>query len=156
VVYSYESIEDHPSFLRVAKEDSIENLPLPMKGLNLVVSHETVKAAVMIGRRLLKKKFTEEQEESLYYWLQKNNLQSVYKKKIRHISSRNYEKRWPELFEWFQKNIPMEEQSNYIKELKRYTVRNDLWAPGPRIRNEQGEVIACKGLINFYGVKDHL
>ena len=155
VVYAYQGIEGQPSFLRVAKETHIDNLPLPMKGINFVVSHETIKAAVAIGRRLLKKK-SKNQEQSLYYWLKENNLQEKYKKKIRYLSARNVADKWPELNEFLDENISEEEKGKYLKELKRYTARGDLWAPGPRVRNDKGEIKACKGLINFYGIKGYL
>jgi len=155
VVYEYHGIDGQPSFLRVAKETHIDNLPLPMKGINIIVSHETIKATAAIGKRLLKKKF-DDQEQSLYYWLKENNLQEKYKKKIRYLSAKNIADKWPELNEFLNRNIPEEEKEKYLKELKRYTARGDLWAPGPRVRNDKGEIKACKGLINFYGIKDHL
>jgi hypothetical protein len=61
----------------------------------------------------------------------------------------NIKKRWPELKAWMDDHVPNNQQREFLRTLKRYVGRTDLWSPGPRIRGKDGEVVACKGLIQI-------
>ena len=150
VVYEYHSIDGKPSFCREAIEVKVNNLPLPMPGVNFVVSRETIRAMSNIGLRLIKKDFGT--GETLMDWMQANNISL--KGKLRKLSNKNIKRKFPELDEFIQRNVPLEEQANYLKELKRYIARDDIWAPGPRIRDENQNIEACKGLLSFDRVVD--
>lgn len=131
-----------PEFGRVASVQGIKNLPMPLSNLNLVVSRETLRAVNEIETRLLKTK-------NLWVWLKDNNF-NIHKK-VQRINSRNVSKRWPAFHKWMQDNIEAKDQELFIKDLKRYVGRKDLWSPGPRIKSTDGKVVACNGLIRIQG-----
>jgi hypothetical protein len=129
----------YPQFGLKAVANKVNNLPLPLRNVNIVVSRECVRAINEIARRLLGR-------NGLKQWLQYNGYSL---KKFRHISVKNMRKKWPELKQWFDEHIPEEEHHEFLRELRRYVGRTDIWSPGPRIRDKQNKVIACKGLIRI-------
>jgi len=144
VEYAYVEHPKFKEFGKIAIAMEIKNLPVPMRNLNLVISREALRAIREIENRLLKKKW---RGESMEEWLFNNDLKI--RPKIRFITIENMATRWPALKEWFDKHIPADQQREYLLNLRRYVGRNDLWSPGPRIRNKAGEVIACDGLIQI-------
>lgn len=160
--YSLESRKDTPrteynyqagdaSWKLNAGVSTIKNLSLPMKQLggyvNLVVSRETLRAVNEIEARLLKK-------ADLWKWLtiQKHILKAEgtsLKKKLRRINSYNVEREWPEFDSWLTLSIPSNERIKFLEDIKKYVLREDLWSPGPRVKDKNEQVIACEGLIQI-------
>ena len=144
VEYTFVNHPKFPEVGQIAMATNVKNLPLPMKGWNLVVSRETLRAVGEIENRLLNKKW---KGESIQEWMDSTDVSL--RPKIRYISMENIEKRWPELKIWMDEHVPNNQQREFIRTLKRYVGRTDLWSPGPRIRDKDGEVVACKGLIQI-------
>jgi len=142
----YSSVEHpkFPEFGQIILASNVKNLPLPMKGLNLVVSRETLRAVNEIEHRVLNKEW---KGSSIQDWLDENDLKI--RPKIRYISMENIEEKWPALKDWFDTHVPKNQQRDFLRTLKRYVGRNDLWSPGPRIWDKDGNVVACRGLVQI-------
>jgi len=148
VIYNYITKENQPTFCREAIEIEVKNLPLPMPGINFVVSRETIRAMSNIALRLIKEKTAT--GETLYDFLVVNNI--TLNGKLRKLNPKNIKNKFPELDEFIQRNIDPENQGEYIKKLKRYISRDDIWAPGPRVRDKENNIEACKGLLCFNSI----
>ena len=139
VEYEYETNLDYPEFGLNAIAARIKNLPFSYFGVNLIVSRECLRAMNEIARRLL-------QREGLKVWLDENRINI--NKKFR-IPYRILGEKWAEFKQWLNKNIPYEEQESFYDDLRRYVGRDDMWSPGPRVRDKNNNVIACKGLLKI-------
>jgi len=123
------------------KATAVMRIQNPNLDLNYIVSRETLRAIMEIEKHLL----------------ETNNLQSVvdqigrdkFKKKLRRSSVYTFAKRMPYLKKHMDECVLPALHNEYFKELKKYLFRDDVWSPGPRIRKNNHETIACRGLIQL-------
>jgi hypothetical protein len=151
VEYAYTPQPGKPAYAKTAMAVRVNNLPLPLRKINIVVSRETVRAVKEIEDRILDKKWSGKQ--SLREWLRETD-QHI-RPRIKHVSMRNIDKKWPELKTWMDDHVPSVSHHEFLDTLRRYIGRDDLWSPGPRIRNKKNEVVACDGLIQFISGGEH-
>ena len=147
--YDYKRVDDSTWELE-AVVSGIKDLPPKFQGKQLVVSRETLRAVNELEANILKK-------YDLWGWLirykQIRELESQedfnIKDKLHKINSKNTERVWPDFYYWVNDNIPTEEHEDFYVNLKRYVGRDDLLSPGPRTKDADGNVVACKGLMTI-------
>ena len=139
VEYIYEPLESHPGFgiKLIAKR---VNVPISGMKINYIVSRMCIFGMQEIGQRLLSK-------YGLQYWLCEQEIDIG--PRFRWIGYDDLEKKWPEFKVWMNEHISLQEQREYYRELKRYIGRRDIWTPGPKAEDNQGNITGCKGLIQW-------
>ncbi len=146
----YDYLEGEETWMLNARVSEVRNLPIPFRDHHLVVSRETLRAVQEIEVRLLKRAGLMEwliaQKEQL---LKESKVPLSVKDKLQSINPRNIERKWPEFNQWLHDNILPEDIQQLLIDIKKYVAREDLWCPGPRVKNETGDVIACRGLMQM-------
>jgi len=125
------------------KTVGIKHMPMVQKRFNYVISRETLRAQKVLEKRILS-------HQGLKEFLDGKGLSDKdFIEKIKYISPSNLETRWPDFYNWI-KSQPEDSffgPDVFYKNIKKYVGRNDLYAPGPKGRDDNNEVTHCRGLI---------
>ncbi len=121
--------------------NEIRDLPLPLRGKNLIVSRECLRAVRIIQKRQLL-----ETPGFITWWL--TNKKPRIGKKIKGVAFEQIPKKWPELWNFIDHlEMVKEKKRDFYRSLKLYWDRDDLWAPGEQVRRGN-EIIAAWQLIH--------
>jgi hypothetical protein len=123
----------------IMRTTGISNMPIPIKGIKYVVSREVIRATRVLESRILR-------THGLEQWLKQQGIKD-FSKKVKFLKKENIAKEWPEFDNWLNKN-KKEGRIEFFQDIKKYVGRNDLYAPGPKIRGMDNSVQACDGLIS--------